>query len=40
MSRLIKQFFNIKAASGLLSLIALSMPSVAMADEGRIRPGC
>ncbi len=33
MSRLIKQFFNIKAASGLLSLIALSMPSVAMADD-------
>lgn len=33
MSRLIKQFFNIKVASGLLSLIALSMPSVAMADD-------
>ncbi|MCZ6525852.1 MAG: ammonium transporter [Gammaproteobacteria bacterium] len=33
MSRLIKQFFNIKTASGLLSLIALSMPSVAMADD-------
>lgn len=33
MSRLIKQFFNIKIASGLLSLIALSMPSIAMADD-------